>query len=1139
MRRFFVVFKRFSLVVLILALYVSMSGISPRIAKADGGADSTPDYSGHKSWNQLTTSNGLSAAIYSAGQRKLVRYQPHIYSHYDDKSTTLNYMWDSYFGYSLNGGKGTWLSDVHLDSAKYVNGTNIINAVQKDNGLAFNSYYFTPFSGDNQNQSNMLVMLMKVTNTSDVDKEVSVFSTQNMHLGTDYGTNDEQTSYNSNKQYIKEFNGSNGNIAIYKNLNRYGAHYETGSSDQTPWADVRSNGKLYDRTQDKGNDLSVGFENRSNDLAAGESKWYGVIIGLTEKGNESQLGDDVEALAEPALDISPEALLNQEKDWWANWHSKEKMPAGLSDQEQQVYKQSTAVLKMAQVRESGKGYGQVLASLIPGEWSIGWVRDGIYSIQALIESGHYQEARNALKFMFEADMRKTEDGKDNYYQKHYIESTDKSVPTYGLGVDLSDDYLISLCRFFGNGTEDSDPNENGYNIEFDGWGLALWGAERYVAETGDTAFLNEFWPKLKARDANLLEELIDKDTGLMQPDSSIWEEHWTPFDVRGNAPARQQFAFTNITTYQGFKSAARLASLAGDQEGAARFTEDASKLKTAILDHLVVDTNGAKTIASSLERKSDPAKFNDGSTVEAIHFGLVDPSSDLAKGMINAYDQNLRIKTGSTPGYMRNQDGDTYDSREWGFIDLRIAGALAKMGRDDQSKVLLDWMTSTATANYDLIPELLDWTTQDYAGSVPMAGFGSGSYVLGINDYYGQQTSKPERAATDAVEKAEASKTQADVDAARALVDKLTAGDVKTDLENRLNAVQKLIDQAKAEDSATHAVEKAETSKDQADVDAARALVQKLSDGTVKTELTKRLDVMQNQIDESKAEKAAAQAVEKAEKSKNQTDVDAARALVQKLSNETVKTELVKRLDAVQQQIDGSKSEEAAIKAVQKAGVVKTQKSIDQARTLVERLPDGKLKSKLTKKLNKIQKIVDRRHGIDQATDAVQVAAKSLSQKDVNTARNLVNQLPSGAVKKALLQHLSAIQKKIDRKAVLYTGYLTKKHALYKGSSVHAKILKKLPAGTVVKVLKTGKWTKVRYQGFEGYIWGKDVKKVVFKGKLVNPSAFRSGSSKKAHIIKYLKKNTHVNVLVKGKSWDRIVYGGKIGSVWSKDIKNK
>ena len=77
-----------------------------------------------------------------------------------------------------------------------------------------------------------------------------------------------------------------------------------------------------------------------------------------------------------------------------------------------------------------------------------------------------------------------------------------------------------------------------------------------------------------------------------------------------------------------------------------------------------------------------------------------------------------------------------YDSREWGFIDLRIAGALAKMGDRSESKTLIDWMTSQAQNNYYLIPELLDYTNQDYAGSVPMGGFGSGSYILALNDYY-------------------------------------------------------------------------------------------------------------------------------------------------------------------------------------------------------------------------------------------------------------------------------------------------------------------------------------------------------------------------------------------------------------------
>lgn len=737
--------KRLFAILLTVILSVTLGSFQLPIAHASG-VQRVPNYKGHNSWNQLTTSNGLAAAIYSVGQGKMIRFQRHIYSHVDANSTTPNFMWDSYFGYGVNGGKATWLNNVPVDSAEYVNGTNIIQSTQHNDGLQFDSYYFTPFSGENQYQSSLLVMLVRVTNHSNTDKSVSVLSNQNMHLGTDYGTANEQTTYNPNGDYIKEFNSKNGSLAIYKNLNLTGEHYETGLSGSgtvsNPWADATNNGRLNDQIASQGNDITAGFENRANQLSAGESKWYGVIIGLNEDGNESRLSSDVLTNAQTALSSTPEALLKQEEDWWTKWHSAEKMPAGLSAQEQQVYRQSTAVLKMSQSRETGSSYGQVLASLIPGEWSIAWTRDGNYSIQALIASGHFQEARAALQFFFDAQMQKDASG-ENYYQKNFIESTDKGAPTYGLGVKLSNNYLISVCRYFGNGTEESDWNNNGPNIEFDGWGLFLWSVDQYVRATGDTQFLKNnnlsYWNKLTQQDADLLIELIQPENGLIQPDSSIWEEHWTPYNVLKTAPSRQQFAYTNITAYQGLKSAADLAKLMGKDQLEKKYSDAASSIKDAVFGKLVVRENGYRTIASSLERKGDPAFENDGSTVEAINFGMVNPKSNLASGMIKAYNQNLRILTGSTPGFKRDQDGDLYDSREWGFIDLRIAGALSKMGNNSEAKTLLDWMTSQASNNYNLIPELLDYNTQDYAGSVPMGGFGSGSYILGINDYYNHQ----------------------------------------------------------------------------------------------------------------------------------------------------------------------------------------------------------------------------------------------------------------------------------------------------------------------------------------------------------------------------------------------------------------
>ena len=866
-------------------------------------ADSN-DYTGHNSWNQLTTANGISAGIYSQSKRKMTNFQHHIFSHEKEGSTTPNFMYDAYFGYKANNGEANWLYNVPVDKSEYINGTNIIHSIQKKDNLTFDSYYFTPFSGKQDGSTSVLYMILKVTNTGE-NNNLSIFSQENMHLGTDYNKKDEKSAYVVNGDYLKEYNSQNQSLVMYKNLNSQNQFYQVGNGSNTPNEYLKKNKNLNNQAQKTGNDLVAGFENGKTTLNSGESKWYGVAIGLREDANEKLLADNVNANVKVAREESPEVLLTQEENWWKNWHSNEKIPMNLTPQEQATYRQSTAVLKMSQVKEKNEGYGQVLASLIPGKWSMAW--DGSYSIQALIDSGHFQEARDALNFFLNANMKKDADG-NNYYQKQFIENSDTSAPHYGLNTKLSSNYFLSVYRYFGDGTEESDANNQGPNIELDGWGLVLWTVDYYTKKTGDYSFLlndptvlsaqqwikrkqdiataaksnvdkakqevsvrkityqtekkkqkaiitkqkdvmktsknwikrkekivklakkavkdakskkdkekarkylkqkqaeldkekqkqlpvidqaqNKIdnakavvtkvklelkqakqnlkkaktwlqdkkieltkeknkqepvikagikktnWYKLTTRDADLLLELVDKKTGLILPDSSAWEEHWIPFNVVKTYASRQQFAFTDITSWVGIHSTAEMAKRMGMIDSYDRYSKTADSLKKAIMDKLVINQNGQPMIASSFERVGDNQHQNDGNTVEAINTGLVAPDSELANGIINSFNSSLRITTGNTPGYKRNQDNGVYNAREWGFIDLRIAGAMALMGQKKEAKILINWMTSQAEHNYYLIPELLDYQTQDYAGSVPMGGFGSGSYILAINDYY-------------------------------------------------------------------------------------------------------------------------------------------------------------------------------------------------------------------------------------------------------------------------------------------------------------------------------------------------------------------------------------------------------------------
>ncbi len=169
-------------------------------------------------------------------------------------------------------------------------------------------------------------------------------------------------------------------------------------------------------------------------------------------------------------------LVEDEVEWMRSIISAAHIPDGISPAERSVLEQSIAVLKMAQVSDRevpAGGRGEILASLPPGDWNIAWVRDGMYAVRALNRLGMFAEAKKYLAFMLDAPS-------GGYV--HYV-FTDKK--DYGVGVP----YQISVCRYFGNGKEESDFNDDGPNIELDGFGMFLSAFSDYVhAERGFALF---------------------------------------------------------------------------------------------------------------------------------------------------------------------------------------------------------------------------------------------------------------------------------------------------------------------------------------------------------------------------------------------------------------------------------------------------------------------------------------------------------------------------------------------------------------------------------------------------------------------------------------------------------------------------
>ncbi len=389
---------------------------------------------------------------------------------------------------------------------------------------------------------------------------------------------------------------------------------------------------------------------------------------------------------------TPDKILADEIAGWQAWQTA--APSGASALESSVFAESQAMLRMAQVSAADASDGQILAAVAPGQWNITWVRDMAYSTVALARTGHAAEAKRALQFELGANV--------GAYQSY-----------------VGSPYQISVVRYYGDGEEWSDSDSNGPNVEFDGFGLFLWALDAYVGLSNDTASLATWWPTVKPKVADVLASLQET-SGLIAPDSSIWETHWN-----GN---QKHFAYTTIAAARGLCAAADLATKAGDATSAAKYLAAGQKARDALLGLRAPDG----TLAQSQEALAQGTNWLDAAAIEAVSFGLVDPHKHTAHATVAAIQSGLVPPSGR--GFFRNQGGGAYDSAEWIFVDMRVGRALETTGQPQASADLLAWNVAQASDNFGILSELHDCVTADYAGAAPMVGFGAGAYVLSLLD---------------------------------------------------------------------------------------------------------------------------------------------------------------------------------------------------------------------------------------------------------------------------------------------------------------------------------------------------------------------------------------------------------------------
>ncbi|EUJ47211.1 immunoglobulin-like domain-containing protein [Listeria rocourtiae] len=170
----------------------------------------------------------------------------------------------------------------------------------------------------------------------------------------------------------------------------------------------------------------------------------------------------------------------------------------------------------------------------------------------------------------------------------------------------------------------------------------------------------------------------------------------------------------------------------------------------------------------------------------------------------------------------------------------------------------------------------------------------------------------------------------------------------------------------------------------------------------------------------------------------NQSAIDVAKDLVDAVISDSVRAELQQQLDEAQKQLDARHAENAVKDLMDDQGIIlpeTSQASIDNAKSLIDSLPDSTQKNELQDKLNDIQAQLDTINAEQQAENNRQTAATdavkelftnndttsdsikdTTDQEAIDAAKNLVDAVTDPAVKAELELYIAAAQTLLDAK---------------------------------------------------------------------------------------------------------------------------
>lgn len=159
----------------------------------------------------------------------------------------------------------------------------------------------------------------------------------------------------------------------------------------------------------------------------------------------------------------------------------------------------------------------------------------------------------------------------------------------------------------------------------------------------------------------------------------------------------------------------------------------------------------------------------------------------------------------------------------------------------------------------------------------------------------------------------------------------------------------------------------------------------------------------------------------------DQKAIDDAQAIVDQMTDSNLKTELQDKINTAQDMLDAKNAVDDLFND-KKDNLAEdvTQKDIDDAKDLVNKLPDGELKTELQKELDKAQDMLDAKNAVEDLLDKDGNLNTGVTQEDIDNAQDLVNKLPDGELKDQLQSIIDDAQKQLDEKNNPITNPSTK-----------------------------------------------------------------------------------------------------------------